>query len=194
MFIIINGMLLMVETEEQATAIENIFKNYYVKMYQFAMNILKNHHDAEEVTMETFCKISKNAQYFVLDNEEELARLVFVCIKNEAKTYFNKRKRERVSSLTVYTDEDPFEDRQMDIIDESQDLDRWIVERERLDHIKELIASIPAEQRMAFNMRICGLSYQGVSDFLGITEEAARGRVCRFRKKIKELAKEKDDE
>ena len=47
MFIIINGMLLMVETEEQATAIENIFKNYYVKMYQFAMNILKNHHDVQ---------------------------------------------------------------------------------------------------------------------------------------------------
>ena len=41
---------------------EKLYSTYYMKVYSYVMNILKNPSEAEEVTQETFMKAMKNFQ------------------------------------------------------------------------------------------------------------------------------------
>lgn len=54
--------LSMVETDEQRTFIEELYKNYERKMYGVAFGILHNKHDAEDAVHSAFIRIIENVE------------------------------------------------------------------------------------------------------------------------------------
>ncbi len=181
-------LILAIENDEQRTAVEYIYKELFKLMFQNAYNILNNYHDAQDAAYDALVRIIENAHKFENLPRNDTIALVVIYTRNAAKTFYRKRQKRYAMSLTTNYGDDESEDCQIDIPDESQDLDRIIVNMETVEILNTKLWLLDEEKRDVLILRDYFLhSYAEVSKVFGISEQTARARVCRARQKIKEM-------
>lgn len=185
-------LILAIKDDEQRSVVEQIYNDYYHLMYQNAYNILGNHHDTEDAVMETFIRIIDNADKFVLNSRNEIIALTVIYTRNAAKTLYNRRNKRSSVSLTVYSDEDSFEEKQLDIEDKGESLERLAINKETMQILSQALSQLPDEQRDSVMLKYYyGHRYSEIGKELGITENAARARVFRAKENLRELLGDK---
>lgn len=151
---------------------------YKERLYWHIRNIVKDHHDTDDILQNTFIKIFKNIQGFKGDSQ--LYSWMYRIATNESLTFLNlKSKRLQLSSEELQTN--LIDNLQSDVYFEG-------------DHIQlqlqKAIAILPEKQQLVFNMKYFQeLKYREIANILGTSEGALKASYHIAVKKIEEYLK-----
>lgn len=163
-----------------------LFHKYYQQVYSICFSILKNHHDAEEVTNDTFFHA-----YMKLDQLKKPDKF-FPWLKkitqNRSKNYL-RDKPEEVISLPLANA--PTVDDGIEVIASTQDStliqrapDEHLLSQELADAIMEAVEALPMQYREVVRARIDGLDHSEIGERLNISAQASMNRLHRARKQL----------
>jgi len=155
----------------KSEAYGQLFSKYYQQIYSVCFAILKNPHDAEEVTSETFVHA-----YLKLDQLRKPPQFFFWLKKiaqNRSKNFLRDKSKDTIplnlASARTATQVAP---------------DALLLKQELIDAIMDAIESLPPKDRALIQAHIDGLNHSQISEQLGISIEASKSRLYRVRKKI----------
>ena len=117
-----------------------------------------------------------------------LIKLIVIATRNNAINMYNeiKRRNKSVVSTTMYDDEtDNWEI--MDIPDDTNDVQRLVINEETCRMLHDLINKLDLIYRDVVVLMQMGYSYEAIADILGITVETARKRYSRAKAKLREM-------
>ncbi len=139
-------------------------RRYYGAMVAISHAIIRDRHLAEDAAQQTLAKAAVNLPK--LRKAEQFGSWLAAICRNEAKDLARAR---RGSQLD---DEPPFTEGPQEP-DESGRI------------VREALGKLPAEAKEVIYLRFYdGLSYDGISAVLGISEQAINGRLRRAKKKL----------
>lgn len=182
-------IIMSIENEEDRSFMETLYYDYSKKMYLVAMDVLNNHHDAQDCVHNTIARIIDSIERYKQAQEGNyLIKLIVIATRNNAINMYNeiKRRNKSVFSTTVYDDEtEKWEI--MDIPDETNDVQKLIINEETVRMLHELINKLDYIYRDVIVLMQMGYSYEAIADVLGITVETARKRYSRAKAKLREM-------
>ncbi len=147
---------------------------YKDKLYRFALNIVGNTFDAEDIMQELMIKIwNRIDQFNEIDNKEAWCMTV---TRNMAidKTRNKKVSVQDISAYHHLSDADETQDRKME-------------KDERFGSIMQLVNQLPEKQREIIHLRdVEGYSYQEIADMTESTLDFVKVSLHRARKTLKE--------
>lgn len=120
-------------------------------------------------------------------DRNEIISLVVIYTRNAALTYYNQRKRRYTISTTMESPE-LSETSQMDIPDESQDIQRIVINCETIHMIEDALDQLVDEQKDVILLKYYyGYRIAEMSEVLGVEENVVRARIFRAKKRLKKL-------
>lgn len=144
------------------------------KLYRFALNIVGNTFDAEDIMQELMIKIwNRIDQFNTIDNKEAWCMTV---TRNLAidKTRSKKVKTNDISEYHHIKDGDETQDRRIEL-------------EERFGNIMQLVNQLPDKQKEIIHLRdVEGYSYQEIADMTETTLDFVKVSLHRARKTLKE--------
>ena len=182
-------IIMSIENEEDRSFMETLYYDYSKKMYLTAMDVLNNHHDAQDCVHNTIERMINSIERFKQAQEKEyLTKLIVVTTKHIAINMYNASKRRNMHtfSTTVYDDEeDSWEI--MDIPDTENDVQNIIINEENCKLLHELINKLDFTYKSVIILMQMGYSYDDIADLLDIKVEAVRKRYSRAKAKLREM-------
>ena len=169
--------LSMIETEENKSKFEQIYKKYKQTMFFVANRVLRDEYLSEDVVHQAFIRIIDNLDKIDKIDCHKTKGFIVIIVENIAIDFYRKRKRENNISF----DEVEFYIR--DIKNESNLI---------INDVEEAILKLPINYSSVFRLKYSqGYSNEEISKILKISEENVRQRISRGKKKLVEiLAKE----
>ncbi len=156
---------------EKMKVLELPFKD---KLYRFALNIVGNTFDAEDIMQELMIKIwNRIDQYKEIENKEAWCMTV---TRNMAidKTRNKKTAAQDISDYHHLKDSDVTPDKQIEL-------------DERFGNIMALVNQLPEKQKIIVHLRdVEGYSYQEIADMTDNTLDFVKVSLHRARKALKE--------
>lgn len=144
------------------------------KLYRFALNIVGNSFDAEDIMQELLIKIwHRIDQFNQIENQEAWCMTV---TRNLAidKTRSKKAQFHELSDYPHLKDND-------------ETVDQVIEAQERFGNIMSLVNQLPEKQKMIIHLRdVEGYSYQEIADLTETTLDFVKVSLHRARKTLKE--------
>ena len=162
-------------------AFDELYKQYYNKVYSFSFRYLQNKQDAEGVVQEVFIKVWNNRKH--LNEIKNLNAWVFTITFNQIKKIFRnlaieKRNMEKVAISAVFDDNSVISEVEFnDLMAKAED----IIER------------LPSRQKTAFNLSFKeGLTSKEISGQLGIHKRTVENHLSSARDFLKKVFKEEN--
>lgn len=145
-----------------------LFNTYYKQMYNLSMRILANHHDVEDVLIDSFTKVFDNIKKFEYRGDNSLNKWIKTIVINETIRYVNARNKVKYDDyLPEYEINTAFES-------DLGDID--------IEQIYSIIETMPVGYRMVFNLfAIEGYSHKEISELLNITESTSKSQLRKAR-------------
>ena len=156
---------------------ENIISEvmkYKDKLYRFALKMLGNEFDAEDVVQEVLVKVwQKSDQLELIDNKQAWCMTV---TRNLSIDKIRGRKSTNASAIEDYhylTDTKPTPDIQTE-------------DKESLSIVMKTLNSLPVNQKEIIHLRdIEGYTYKEIAEITGYSEEQVKVNLFRARQKLK---------
>ncbi len=170
--VIVNDAIGLAEAREDL--LELAVREHSRLVYRIAYSVLRNHHDAEDATQETFLKVmrARGKLAELQDVRNWVARIAWrVAVER------GKRARQAVS-----------EEIALDLIPAGgENADETVLGREMANILENLIPSLPPKLRDVITLSTIGeLSPADVAQVLGVNEAKVRSRLFRARKMLRE--------
>ena len=155
------------------------------KIYNLALKVLNNQHDAEDALQETFIKIYQALPSF--KGESKISTWIYRIAMNEALMVIRKRKPEfdfyssengkdnitRLATLTANWSNHP---------------EKELLSNESRAYLEEAVQQLPEKLKIVFLLRdIEGLNIKETAEVLTLTEENVKVRLWRARSHLREL-------
>lgn len=156
-------------------AFKQIFMRYKDQVYTYSLSILKNEANAQNIVQEVFLKVWLNRNK--LDADLSFKSYLFTIAKNQCFNSFKRLANERefkeyLQSNISHTNSDNPENR----------LDEFYYRKIKY----EAINSLPPKRKMIFQKsRIEGLSYEEISDELGISLSTVKNQMSKALENIR---------
>ena len=182
------AIIMAIENEQDRLFVESIFNMYSEKMYLIAMDIINNHHDAEDCVHDTIVKIIDKLERFKQANREDyLIKLIVITCRNTAINKYkeNKKRNYWEISTTVFDEEE--ESSIMDIPGLSSNVEKIVISKFTCNYIKEIIDKLDLKYRDVIVLKGYGYGYEEIAYLMHISQELVRKRYSRARKKILEM-------
>lgn len=144
----------------EITIFEKIFEQYSTKIYRYCLMYLKNHHDAQDCTQNTFLKLYQNKK-----NHEaiHLKNWLYTVARNECFMYLRRNKKVFALDASI-----------LDCIEGKS---------ERYHY--EIISTIPEKYREILYLYYYeGYSQKEIAAILSISLDAVKKRMVRGRQKL----------
>lgn len=140
-------------------------------MYRYALNVVKDPFEAEDVVQESIVKIWKKREAFLsIENKKSWCITI---ARNLAIDKLRARKKKQTSDITEHRD----------IKDDLPNPQQQLSQDDTLHRIKEVIATLPEHQRDIVLLRdVEGYSYQEIADTLEYTIDQVKVNLHRARK------------
>jgi len=158
--------------------IMNIIYPYKDKLYRFALRLVNNSFDAEEIVQDLLIKVWKKKEDFMkLENQEAWCMTV---TRNLAYDKLRKRKAPHAEIETQY-----------DLKDKQVTPDIQLEQKDLLQRVKEVINRLPLELKTVIQLRdIEGYTYQEIADIQEWSLNKVKVYIHRARKSLQlELTK-----
>jgi RNA polymerase sigma-70 factor (ECF subfamily) len=160
------------------SAFDELVRATYADAYTLAYRLTGNEEDARDVVQDAYLRAYKGLKKF--RGDASFSTWLYRITANCASSYLVKRNRDRHEDLD--------DDRQA-LVDERPEIDPQLrvdaaAERQRLT---DALASLPPDMRAVVVLRdVYDLPHEAIAAELGITEGAAKVRLHRARKKLRE--------
>lgn len=158
---------------------EELYELYEQKVYYMAYSILHNIQQAEDIVQETFITLYQNLEKIRSLNTQELKRYIMRIAKNKTIDSYRKNKRHKLF-LEEYQRESP------EVVDEN--IEEWEQRLMSELQIDTLLTELNDSYRQVFKYKVFyNLSYQEISEVMGLTEVNARKQFERARKRVQNI-------
>lgn len=155
---------------------EELYELYEQKIYFIAYSVLKNVQQAEDAVQETFITLYKNLEKIRKLNAYECKCYILKIAKNKAIDSYRKNKRHG-TFLEEYQRE------QTETVNEN--IEEWEKQTAYENQIDTLLTELSESCKQVFKYRVFfNLSYQEISNLMGLTEVTVRKQFERARKRI----------
>lgn len=143
--------------EGDPLSFEILFQKYYVRFYNFVLNLTKNPQTAEDIVQNVFMKIWINRKN--LRPDQSIHNYIYVLSKHEVLNHLRDRKVYTQVERLVMADE-PYEA----VTDQTMDL------KELDDRIRKFIAAMPEQRRKVFLLsRYRGMGNKAIAELMGLS-------------------------
>lgn len=159
---------------QQCLSVDELYRNYYKKVYGYIFLRVKNHAEAEDIAADVFAKVTE--KYDTFDSSKaSYSTWIFTITKNMVISYFRKyRDSEDISEMEIADDT-------------ATPLDTAIL-KEQSAVLAKALAAIPEKDRDIIIARYYyDKSFKEIGEMLDITEANARVSHGRVLKKLREL-------
>lgn len=142
-------------------AFESIVKKYQRMVYFMALNMVKNHDDADEVAQKTFISVYRNLKNF--QGRSALKTWLFRIAINMSKNLIRDRSRHQGDELTEMSGSlEPTVDEQLDRHKQTQE-------------VFEAVEDLPRRQKEVLSLRVhTGMTFPEIAEVLGCSVSAAK--------------------
>lgn len=162
-------------------AYEALVTEYEKNVYNLALRMTGNREDAADISQEAFIKAFKSLPGFRGDSKFSV--WLYRIVSNLCLDFLRSRSRRQTVSLSV-EDEDG-EDTLLDIPDTSQSPEKLVEGRLTREAVQQGLEQLSPEYRQILLLReIQGLSYEEISQSLGLELGTIKSRLFRARKKL----------
>lgn len=173
--------------EGDMAALAILVEKYQRLVYRVAVQITKNHEDADDVMQDTFLKVYESIDNF--RKESSFETWLYRIVVNQALNVVKSRKRRRESPLSDACDTalrpdlkrnlDRMNDPHLNV--EKQELRKWVT---------EAVDSLPLKHRTVVILHeFEGLTHAKIASILNCSEGTVRSRLHYARKKLRILLK-----
>ena len=173
--------------EGDETALAPLVEKYKRMVYRLAMQITKNHADADDVMQETFIRVYRSIRTFRKDAAFET--WLYRIAVNEALNFVKRRERQRVSALET-TLESEYETMARYRAQIANDPHVHAEKVELRHHVTEAVNSLSLKHRTVVILHeFEGLTHAEIASILNCSEGTVRSRLHYARKKLRTLLK-----
>ena len=168
-------------------ALEDIVRQHARLVYRIVYGVLRNHHEAEDATQETFVRVLRYGQKLgrVEDHKSWLARSAWRVAVDRSRQHSRKRE------IPLESFDQPFEA----LASSEVGADEAILGTQVGTQLERLIAVLPEKLRVPLILSaIDDMSPREVAATLGINEAAVRSRVFRARQILREKLAERTNQ
>ena len=159
-------------------AFEELVRRTYPDTYTLAWRLTGNEEDARDVAQEAYLRAWRGIGKF--RGDAQFSTWLYRITANAASTYLRKQRRRRTVTLDLI--DDPIEtagEYQPAAMAEANDL---------LDRLTIAIDELPTKLRQVVVLRdVYGMAHEQIATELGITETAAKVRLHRARRKLRDV-------
>jgi len=147
---------------------EFLFSHHYKDLYLIAMRYLSDHHNAEDIIIQSFTRVFKNLKNFVFQGQGSLGRWIRTIVINESIRFLNKK------SLIQFNDDI----KKLDY----QNNDANGLQQMQATDITRLIEKLPTGYRTVFNLFVIeGYSHKEIAEMLSISENTSKSQLKKAR-------------
>ena len=173
--------------EGDETALAPLVEKYKRMVYRLAMQITKNHADADDVMQETFIKVYRSIRTFRKDAAFET--WIYRITVNEALNFVKRRERQRESALET-APEAEYEATMRYRTQLANDPHVQAEKAELRHHVTTAVNSLSLKHRTVVILHeFEGLTHAEIASILNCSEGTVRSRLHYARKKLRTLLK-----
>ena len=163
-------------------ALEELFQRYKNRILNFALRILGNLADAEDVVSEVFYTITVKPHRYAPSGK--FSTWLYTVAHNASISKIRSRK--RVFFQWFKKDPDDPEYQQWDVPDAKPGVDAQLEDSDTSVHVRKAIESLPLEQKEALVLReYQDLSYHDISQAMGCSLDKVKVLIYRARERLK---------
>ena len=173
--------------EGDETALAPLVEKYKRMVYRLAMQITKNHADADDVMQETFIKVYRSIRTFRKDAAFET--WLYRIAVNEALNFVKRRERQRESTLETASEAE-YEAITRYRAQIANDPHVHAEKAELRHHVTEAVNNLSLKHRTVVILHeFEGLTHAEIASILHCSEGTVRSRLHYARKKLRTLLK-----
>ncbi len=160
--------------------LEEIYAQYFRRVYTFVLSLSRNEHTAEEITQETFFRIMKNPEAF--QGRSSIDTYLCSIAHNLYVSSLRNRKREAA-------------DPDWEGISDDGDLEGILTDRDTAKRLHRMLHRLEEPYKEVFSLRVFGeLPYQEIGALFEKGESWARVTYFRAKQKLLRMMEEDDHE
>ena len=173
--------------EGDETALAPLVEKYKRMVYRLAMQITKNHTDADDVMQETFIKVYRSIRTFRKDAAFET--WLYRIAVNEALNFVKRRERQRTATLETASEAE-YEAITRYRAQTANDPHVHAEKAELRHYVTEAVNSLSLKHRTVVILHeFEGLTHAEIASILNCSEGTVRSRLHYARKKLRTLLK-----
>lgn len=162
-------------------AFETLVLEYEKNVYNIALRMTGNSEDAADMTQEAFIKAYNSLQSFRGDSKFSV--WLYRIVSNVCLDFLRSKNRRPTVSLSV--EDNDGDEVQLDVADESQSPELLLDRQMTRESVRRGLDSLSPDYRQILLLReIQGLSYDEISQALGLEVGTVKSRIFRARKKL----------
>ena len=167
--------------EGDVNAFELLMTAYEKNVYNLAFRMCQNPEDAADMTQEAFIKAFNSLHSFRGDSKFSV--WLYRIVSNVCLDFLRKQKRRPAMSLSM--EDDDGETAELQIPDESSSPQKLLEQKLSREAVNRGLKELPEDQKQILILReLQGLSYDEISQALGIESGTVKSRIFRARKKL----------
>ncbi len=173
--------------EGDETALAPLVEKYKRMVHRLAMQITRNHEDANDVMQETFIKVYQSIHTF--RQEAAFETWVYRIAVNQALNFVKRRKRRRESPLAT-TEESEFHPDVRQKVEMANDPQVQAEQAELRHWVTKAVNSLSLKHRIVVILHeLEGLTHPEIASILNCSEGTVRSRLHYARKQLRTLLK-----
>ena len=150
---------------------EFLFNHHYWDMYLIAMRYLSDHHNAEDVIIQSFAKVFNKLNRFNYQGQGSLGRWIRTILINESIRLLQKK------SLIEFNED-------MQQLD-THNTDADSLQQMQASDIMRVIEQLPTGYRTVFNLYIVeGYAHKEIAKMLNISENTSKSQLMKARHQL----------
>lgn len=163
----------MEQVKEYTLTFEEIYEEYYSRIYRYVSIRVGNPSDREDITSKIFIKVYENYESY-RPSKGSMTTWIFTIAANTLKDYYRKKKIRNFFSL----------DRE---VEDDRDMEGDVILREDLKHLRKKVDKLPERERQLISLKYGGeLSHDEIGEILGITSNYVGVLHHRILEKLRE--------
>jgi len=167
------------------SALETLLRLYQTRIYSFLLRMLRNAHDAEDATQETFIRVARKLDRF--DSKKgKFKSWIFQIAYREGLRMAQKRKRTPLVSEGVWLDADG-EGSPPEAVDPSPLPGSGLLKQEQAAWVAEAVETLPdAEKQVVLLRTYSELRFREIAEIMGTPLNTTLGRMRNASTRLRE--------
>ncbi len=181
----ISTAIFLLRTASERNELSEIYNRNINKFYSIAFSRLHNQQDAEDAIQEAFLTVANNSQVFFDIPSKKRVSYINVIIRNISCRIWNKK--HKIEESRIELDDN--------LLDEQISTEEKILSNYSCKQILKFIDTLPEGNKTALYLKVSfGMNNAAIAKTLGISEEAAKKRVARAMRQIKQFMEDMKNE